>query len=63
MKRFKKIFKWIILPILLFIFAHIAVYTYAYLTPKLQIKSANQFTLFDNNNNVFFQGSGSKEWI
>ena len=38
-------------------------YLYAYITPKLQIKSANSFTMFDKDNNVFFQGSGNQEWI
>ena len=49
--------------IAIFIIGNIAVYTYAYLTPKLQIKSANSFMLFDKDNNMYFQGSGSQEWI
>ncbi len=63
MKFVKKAFKWFGIFILLFILANMAVYTYAKITPKLQIKSANSFMLFDNTNTVFFQGSGSREWI
>ncbi len=63
MRIVRKIVKWIGLFLLLFILGNMAVYTYAKITPKLQIKSANSFMLFDNNNTVFFQGSGSQEWI
>lgn len=63
MKRVKKFLKFSLLMIGIFILANIIVYTYAYLSPKLQIKSANSFMLFDQNNNMYFQGSGSREWI
>ena len=63
MKGLKKILKWTGIFFLLFILINMGVYMYAKLTPKLQIKSANSFMLFDNNNTVFFQGSGSREWI
>jgi len=32
------------------------------LTPKLEIKAANSITLYDKDKQVFFQGSGTKEW-
>ncbi len=63
MKWIKRIFKIFLIVIAIFIIGNIAVYTYAYLTPKLQIKSANSFMLFDKDNNMYFQGSGSQEWI
>ncbi len=63
MKKVKKITK-IFLLITIFVFlAHIGCYLYAYLSPKLQIKNANSFTLYDKDNTVFFQGSGEREWI
>ena len=37
--------------------------TYIKMSPKLEIKSANAFLMYDNNNNLFFQGSGSQEWV
>lgn len=63
MKVLKKCLKVFIILIGLFIIANICVYTYAKLSPKIEIKNANSFMLFDSNNEVFFQGSGSKEWI
>lgn len=38
-------------------------YGYAKLTPKLEIKSANAFLMYDSNEALFFQGSGSQEWV
>ncbi len=63
MKVLKKCLKIFIILIGLFIVGNICVYTYAKLSPKIEIKNANSFMLFDSNNEVFFQGSGSKEWI
>ena len=63
MKIFKKSLKIIGIAIGIFIVTHIAIYTYAKVTPKIEIKNANSFMLFDNNNEVFFQGSGSREWV
>lgn len=63
MKVLKKCWKIFIILIGLFIVGNICVYTYAKLSPKIEIKNANSFMLFDSNNEVFFQGSGSREWI
>lgn len=63
MRVLKKCLKILGIIVGLFIIANICVYTYAKLSPKIEIKSANSFMLFDSNNEVFFQGSGSREWI
>ena len=63
MKVLKKCLKIFIILIGLFIVGNICVYTYAKLSPKIEIKNANSFMLFDSDNEVFFQGSGSREWI
>ena len=63
MKVLKKCLKIFIILIGLFIVGNICVYTYAKLSPKIEIKNANSFMLFDSDNKVFFQGSGSREWI
>ncbi len=63
MKLVRKGIKWFGILLFLFILINMAIYTYAKITPQLQIKSANSFMLFDNTNTVFFQGSGSREWI
>lgn len=38
-------------------------YLYAKITPKLEIKSANAFLMYDNEEELFFQGNGNQEWI
>lgn len=38
-------------------------FLYAKFTPKLEIKAANSITLYDQDKEVFFQGSGTKEWV
>ena len=63
MKVLKKCLKIFIILIGLFIVGNICVYTYAKLSSKIEIKNANSFMLFDSDNEVFFQGSGSREWI
>ncbi len=63
MKIVKKVVKYITLMSIIFLVFILAVYTYARLTPKIQIKSANSFSLYDKDMQMFFQGSESKEWI
>lgn len=63
MKVLKKVLKIFLILVIVFIVGNIAVYSYAKLSPKIEIKNANSFMLFDKNNEVFFQGSGSREWI
>ncbi len=63
MKILKKTIKWLVILVAVFFLGNVAVYTYALITPKLQIKSANSFSLYDNQEKVFYQGSGAKEWI
>lgn len=38
-------------------------YFFVKLSPKLDLKKTNNIILYDKNNNVFFKGNGSKEWI
>ena len=54
MKVLKKCLKIFIILIGLFIVGNICVYTYAKLSPKIEIKNANSFMLFDSDNKVFF---------
>ena len=63
MKLLKKILK-----IFLFIFIGIGLIycglvLYIKMSPKLEIKSANAFLMYDNKGELFFQGSGTKEWV
>lgn len=38
-------------------------YLYAKLSPKIMINSANNITLYDDRDQVFFNGSDNKEWV
>ena len=41
----------------------ISLYTFAYLSPKIELRTANKFSIFDKYDNLVFQGSGSHEWV
>ena len=61
MKR--KLFKITFLIMLFFIFLITGIFLYARIKPKLDIKNVNSFYLYDMNNELYFQGSGNKEWV
>ena len=60
-KKTKKALKIVIIPIILFIFIHIAVYTYCFITPKLEINKSQSYYLYDNKNELVFQTNDN--WI
>ena len=60
-KKTKKTLKIVIIPIILFIFIHIAVYTYCFITPKLEINKSQSFYLYDTKNELVF--NDDKSWI
>lgn len=39
------------------------IYIYAYFTPPISLNSANSFYLYDNKDNVIYQGSTNSEWV
>ena len=53
----------IFIPIILVILANITLYIIALITPKVEIKTANSFSLYDINNELFFSGSSNSEWV
>lgn len=63
MKRLKKIIKFFIFFLVLGVLIVSGTILYIKMSPKLEIKSANSFLMYDNNQELFFQGSGSQEWI
>ena len=63
MRLKKRIFKYFFILIIMFIFFVNGIYFYAKLKPKLDIKNVNSFYLYDINNELYFQGSGGKEWV
>ncbi len=50
-----------------FVFFICILFTFLYffirLSPKLDLKKTNNIILYDKDNNIFFKGNGSKEWI
>ncbi len=62
-KRFKKVVKFLVLAISLGIVSFLGMILYIKMSPRLEIKSANAFLMYDSNNELFFQGSGSQEWV
>ena len=63
MKILKRLLKVSLITIILLLTIYSGIIVYAKITPKLEIKSANSISLYDKNENLFFQGSGNKEWV
>ena len=63
MKIIKKLVKYLIIIIALGIFSIAGLYIYAYFSPKLDIKNANQFYIYDDKEQLVYQGSGNNEWV
>lgn len=61
MKKF--ISKLIIFSFFIFIIAIGGIFIYVKTAPKIRINTANSLVLYDNTENVFFQGNESKEWV
>ncbi len=56
----RKLFKMLILMVLMAIGGS---FLYVKYSPKVQINTANNLVLYDMNNDVFFKGNASKEWV
>ncbi len=39
------------------------IYIYAYFTPAISLNSANSYFIYDNKDNVIYQGSNNSEWV
>lgn len=62
-KRLRTVLKVLVLAISLGIVSFLGLILYIKMSPRLEIKSANAFLMYDSNNELFFQGSGSQEWV
>ena len=58
MKTFKKIIKYSILFSIIIIIFGFVFFGYSKLSEKIEIKNANNISLYDKNENVFFVGNG-----
>lgn len=63
MKFIKKCVKVALLFTILITAIGLGVYGYNQVSTKLEIKSANNISLYDLNGNMYFQGSGTNEWV
>ncbi len=63
LKFFKKTLKIIIFLIIILSAIGLGIYGYQQVSTKLEIKSANNISLYDSKGNMYFQGSGTNEWV
>ena len=59
----KKIIKLNIITFIIGILLIIILYVFAYFSPVLDIKSYGQFYIYDDLNNIVYQGSTSNKWV
>ena len=62
-RRVKKVFKFFVFFLVFLVVGFLGLILYIKMSPKLEIKSANAFLMYDSTNELFFQGSGSQEWV
>ena len=63
MRKLRFLFKFMLFGFISFIVIIIGLYTYAYLSPKLDLKTSGSLYLYDNEGNLVYQGSRSNEWV
>ena len=63
MRKLGFLFKFMLFGFIPFILIIIGLYTYAYLSPKLDLKTSGSLYLYDNEGNLVYQGSRSNEWV
>ena len=62
MKLLKRITKILLIMLIVIIISSLGVYLYIKTGPKLEIRNANSFLMYDNKNELFFKGNGGLEW-
>ena len=63
MKLIKKAIKFCVFVFITGIAMGLAIYGYGQVSTKLEIRSANNISLYDKDGNLYFQGNGTNEWI
>ncbi len=63
MRFFKFSFKMLIFICISLIICLTGLYIYAYLSPKLDLKTSGSLFIYDNNEDLVYQGSSSNEWV
>lgn len=62
MRPLRFLFKMGIFTFVSFIVVVIGLYTYAFLSPKLELKTAGQFYIYDGDDELLYQGSSTSKW-
>ena len=63
MRLLKKLFRLFCILCIVGLFIILILYLYAYFSPTLDIKNANQFYIYDDKEELIYQGSGNNEWV
>ena len=63
MKKLKLFFKISFFVFLSFLVLYIGIYVYAFFSPKLELTNLGKVFIYDQNENMIYQGSGSSDWI
>ena len=63
MKHIKNLFKISILLFISTLVIIIGIYVYSYFMPAMSLNSANSYYLYDNKDNVVYQGSNKSDWV
>ena len=63
MKKLSLFIKCCIFLVIVGIVTIIGLYTYAYFSPKIELKGNNQFYIYDNSNKIVYEGSQTTKWV
>lgn len=63
MRKIRFLLKFGVFLFLAFVIVMTGLYTYAYFSPKLELTSIGQMYIYDKDENLVYQGSGSSEWV
>lgn len=63
MRGVRFLIKFGIFLFIVFIVCMCGLYTYAYFSPKLELKNIGKMYIYDKNEKLVYQGSGSSEWV
>ena len=63
MKTVRTLFKICLFLFISGIIIMTGLYIYSYLSPKITLNTANSIQIYDNENNIAYQGSGNQEWV
>ena len=63
MRFVRKFAKFMMIVVVIAVLIYFGIFLYIKFSPKVEINSANSVFLYDNEEDVFFQGNESKSWI